>query len=66
MNVTLYTTGCPQCMVLKQKLDEKGVEYNTVTDVKEMLKKGFATAPMLEVDGEMMGMQQAYQWAMNL
>ena len=66
MNVTFYTTNCPQCMVLKQKLDEKGVEYETVTDVRMMLAKGFATAPMLEVDGELMGMQEAYQWAMKL
>ena len=66
MDVILYTTGCPQCNVLKQKLDETGVKYTAVTDTKVMLEKGFATAPMLEVDGKIMGMQEAYQWVMNL
>ena len=62
MNVTLYTTGCPQCKVLKQKLDEKGVKYITVTDIEEMEKRGFTAAPMLEVDGETMSFRTALDW----
>ena len=30
--VILYTTGCPQCKVVENKLDEHGIEYETVTD----------------------------------
>lgn len=62
MKVTLYTTGCPQCKVLKQKLDSKKIAYEIVDDVKVMLSKGFATAPMLEVDGEVMNTQKAFEW----
>ena len=32
MNITLYSTGCPQCKVLKAKLDQAGIKYNTVSD----------------------------------
>lgn len=58
----LYTTGCPQCRVLKQKLDEKNIEYDVVTDTKEMIRKGFAEAPKLQVDGYIMGFAEAVNW----
>ena len=64
--ITLYSTGCPQCKVLKQKLDEKGVDYILVDDIGEMEKKGFIAAPMLDVDGQIMNGQQAYRWALGL
>lgn len=63
--ITLYSTGCPQCKVLKQKLDENKIEYEIVTDEDLMLKKGFTSAPMLDVDGEIMNTQQAFQWLNN-
>ena len=62
MKVTLYSTGCPQCKVLKQKLDEAGVEYNIIGDIDLMLSKGLTAAPVLEVDGEMMSFKQACDW----
>ena len=54
MSVTLYTTHCPRCEVLKKKLDNAGIKYAIVEDEKKMLDKGFTSAPMLEVDGEIM------------
>lgn len=27
MAITLYSTGCPKCKVLKKKLEEKGIKY---------------------------------------
>lgn len=58
----LYTTGCPQCKVLKAKLDNAGVKYDVVDDVEVMFEKGFSAAPMLEVDGEIMNPQKAFAW----
>ena len=49
--ITLYTTGCPKCKILEKVLNEKGLPYIEVTDVEEMLAKGFKSAPVLEVDG---------------
>ena len=60
--VVLYSTGCPQCNVLKTKLDNKGIEYEFVTDEDVMIAKGFMAAPILEVDGEMMPFKQANDW----
>ena len=62
MKVTLYSTNCPRCVVLEKKLDEKGIEYDLVTDEDVMINKGFMTAPMLEVDNEVMSFGEAVKW----
>lgn len=64
--VVLYSTGCPQCNVLKQKLDAKNVDYVLENDVDKMIEKGFTSAPILEVDGEIMNTQQAFKWLTEL
>ena len=60
--VTLYSTGCPRCNVLVQKLDNKGIEYDVVNDVNVMTEKGIETVPVLEVDGQMMQFKEAIDW----
>ena len=60
--VVLYSTGCPQCNVLKTKLDNKGIEYELVTDEDVMIAKGFMSAPILEVNGEVLPFKQANDW----
>ncbi len=60
--VILYEHGCPNCRVLKMKLDKSGVEYETINDVEVMKAKGFQSAPKLEVDGVIMDFKQAVEW----
>jgi glutaredoxin len=60
--VILYEHGCPRCRVLKAKLDQKGITYETVNDVELMKAKGFTEAPKLEVDGEILGYKEAVEW----
>lgn len=60
--ITLYSTGCPRCNVLVQKLNSKGIEYNVVNDVDIMTEKGIETVPVLEVDGQMMSFKEATDW----
>ena len=62
MKVVLYSTGCPQCKVLKEKLDAAGIEYETVEDQEIMEEKGFMTAPMLEKDDTVMNFVEAVNW----
>lgn len=62
MEVVLYSTGCPQCKVLKRKLDDAGIEYKTVSDIEEMELLGFTSAPMLNVDGKIMNFIEANKW----
>lgn len=60
--ITLYTTHCPKCNVLKSKLDSKNIEYKIVEDVDTMQNKGFSSAPVLEVDNETLDFVNAIKW----
>lgn len=60
--IILYEHGCPRCKVLKMKLDQKGVKYETVNDIEVMKAKGFIEAPKLEVDGVVYGFKEAVDW----
>lgn len=60
--VILYEHGCPRCKVLKQKLDQKGIIYETVSDIEVMKAKGFLEAPKLEVDGAIFDFKGAVEW----
>ena len=62
MDVTLYTTGCPKCMVLESKLDSKNIDYTKETDADKMIELGFSSAPMLKVDDELMDFGKAIKW----
>lgn len=62
-SVILYEHGCPRCKVLKTKLDQKGIRYETVNDIAIMKAKGFSEAPKLEIsDGTIMGFKEAIEW----
>jgi glutaredoxin len=62
MNIVLYTTHCPKCIVLENKLNEKNIEYIENNDVDEMLNKGWRSAPVLEVDGTGLMFKEAVDW----
>ena len=62
IKVTFYSNNCPRCNILQQKLDEKGVMYEKVSDVEIMKQKGFMSVPMLEVDGNIMNYLEAINW----
>lgn len=64
--MTLYTTHCPKCIILKNKLDEKGVEYEIIDDKKIMIQKKMLSSPQLEVDGNVMTFSEAIEWVKQL
>ena len=64
--VTLYSTGCPKCKVLKSKLDGKQIEYTIIEDIEVMKNKGFNSLPVLEVDGTMYEFREAVNYVNNL
>ena len=57
--ITLYSTGCPSCRLLKEKLDRFGKQYETVTDTSIMKEKDIYTVPALEIDGEIYSFKEA-------
>lgn len=61
-SVILYEHGCPRCKVLKMKLDQKGISYQTVNDIEAMKAKGFTEAPKLEVNGVVYSFKEAAEW----
>lgn len=62
MSVILYSTHCPQCMVLEKILKDNGIIYEEVNDVDMMKNKGLKSVPKLEVDDKIMDMKEAMNW----
>ncbi len=65
MKVTLYTTHCPKCSVLEQKLNLASIPFDIVEGdaaIDAMTAKGFMSAPILEVDNKCMEFSEAVKW----
>ncbi len=62
INIILYSNNCPKCKILKQKLDEKNITYDTCSDTEIMKSKGFKSVPMLEIDTKIMTYLDAVNW----
>lgn len=60
--ITLYSTGCPRCNVLKKKLNEKGIAFVENNDEQKMIDLGFTQVPILEVDGKYLNFKEAVDW----
>jgi glutaredoxin len=52
--MTLYSTGCPKCNVLKKKLEAKNVQFNLESDPVKVTEKanelGILSVPFLVLD----------------
>lgn len=62
MGIVLYTTNCPQCRMLEGALKNKGIAFSTVYGEEEILKRGYQSAPIMEVDGNIMSFAEAVRW----
>lgn len=52
MNVILYKSNtCPQCKVIKMKLEKRGIPFTEELDTDVMDARGIKGIPTLEVDG---------------
>jgi hypothetical protein len=47
---------------LESKLKEKNIDFTIENDVDKMLDMGIMTAPVLEVDGEILQFKDANDW----
>lgn len=50
-DIVFYSIHCPQCNVLKNKMDDKNIKYKEVNDTDIMQNKGIMSSPVLEIDG---------------
>ena len=58
-NVILYTTNCPRCTILVDKLKEKNVRYTEFTDKNKMLEMGMDMMPVLQIGNKQYGFKEA-------
>jgi arsenate reductase-like glutaredoxin family protein len=62
MSITLYSTNCSKCKILKKKLDEKEICYIVNTDEELMKEKEYMSLPVLDVDGSELFFSEAIKW----
>lgn len=60
--MTLYSNGCPRCKKLKEELDKFNAKYNTSNDFSVIINAGFKTVPVLEVNNEFLGYDNALKY----
>ena len=60
--ITLYSTHCPRCRILEEKLDDKGIDYTIVTDIEEMTKLNIMSVPVLKIDDRLLSFKEANDW----
>ena len=61
--ITLYTIHCPQCNVLRKKLDAAGISYQMIDDQKWLSENGYDKFPILEIEeGNQLNFSQAIKW----
>ena len=66
MGVVLFSTHCPRCNVLEEKLQQIEVDYDEVNDTSIIEQKGYLNVPVLEVDGKSMDFKEAVDWINTL
>lgn len=52
--------------MVKELLTQKCVEFYIIDDLEVMTSKGIKSAPMVEVDGEIMNAKEAMKWIKTL
>ena len=66
MNVTIYSTHCPQCNMLERLLTSKNIAFSTVLGKEAIIERGYKTAPILDVDGKVMSFAEAVRWVNSM
>ena len=65
MKVILYSTGCPQCNILKEMLQKKNIIFQIEDNVEKMKELGFSSLPMLSIDNKILNFKEAFNFLKN-
>lgn len=60
--VTMFSTHCPKCEVLADKLRSANIEFKIVDNVSTMTRLGIDAVPVLSVDGNLMSFKESVDW----
>lgn len=66
MKVKLYTTHCPKCKILEERLNEKKVKFEVIDNMEELQKMNFKSVPNLEIDGKIYNYLEAIKYLNKL
>lgn len=61
----LYTQNCPKCEVLKKKLLQKNIIFETSNDFSKLIENKIDTLPVLEVNGNLLEFPEAITYINN-
>ena len=62
MEIILYSTNCPKCKILEEKLTEKNIKFTKNNNVIEMSELGIDQVPVLSIDSKMLSFVEANKW----
>lgn len=62
MKAILYSTHCPCCEALEERLRQAEIKYIVVSNTDQILALGIAHVPVLEIDGRQMNYPAAIRW----
>jgi len=65
MKIKLYSNDCPKCKILKERLDEKEIEYEEKNDTEFLKKHGIFSFPAMEIEGRILKYYEAIKWLKN-
>ena len=65
MSIILYTTHCPKCEVLTQKLKNKNINFEIIDDIELIKEKNITMVPVLSVNDQLMNFKEAVDWINN-
>lgn len=65
MEAILYSTGCPQCNILKEMLQKKNIIFQIEDNVEKMKELGFSSLPMLSIDNKILNFKEAFNFLKN-
>ena len=65
MEIILYSTGCPQCNILKEMLQKKNIIFQIEDNVEKMKELGFSSLPMLSIDNKIFNFKEAFNFLKN-
>ena len=46
--ITLYSTNCPKCKIIEQKLEQYSIPYLKINNVDEMVELGLEEVPVIK------------------
>ena len=63
--IVLYSTNCPKCKVLEEKLKNNNLSFDVVVGEeaeKAIRNLGYTSAPVVKVNKEIMSFEAAIKW----